>query len=83
MNEPRRGEVGEPDADGVAVGCRRQIADQDSAYVRLHVALRVKRRDVAKDSAANHVCVHAGAADLLAYLIDDEEIDVWKWKARK
>src|SRR3712207_9096902 len=66
----RSGEVGKADARGVAVCLRRQAAHEDEAHLRL-----VLRRGHAESPlATDDVGVHATAADLLADLVNDQQV---------
>ena len=70
LDEAGGGEVRDADAGGVAVGVLRQAADEDETHVRLIFG----RLHLEGPLAADDVGVHAGAADLLADLVDDEQI---------
>ena len=66
-----RGEVGQADAGGVAVRLGGQAANVDQPHGR-HALRRRLRAEGA--FAADHVGIHAGAADVLADLIHDQQI---------
>src|SRR5690606_26345046 len=77
-----RGEVGEADADRVAVRFLGQVADEDPANVGREAALPANAADVAVDRAADDVRIHATAADVLADSIDNHEVDLLERQQR-
>ena len=79
VDEAGGGEVGVADANGVAVGFGGEVADEDAAdeWGGL-VGGFGEGAVVALDAAADDVGIDAGAADVFAHLIYDEEIDFFK-----
>lgn len=75
------GDVGHADADGVAVGLGSEFADEDAADERRGTALAGERTEIAVHAAADDIWIEAGAADVFADAIDDEEIDFLKGEA--
>ncbi len=69
-DEAGGGEVGEADAGRVAVGVARQAAHEDVT----HVGLAGGGVGAQSAFAADDVGVHAGPADVLADLIDDQQV---------
>ena len=70
----RLAELGQPHAHGVAVRLGRQPSQHD----HLHLGKLVIERPMIIELAPHHVGVQAGAADVLADLVDQKDIDVPK-----
>src|SRR5690606_5347030 len=70
VHQPPRGQVGQPDADGVSVALGRQVEHDylvDDGRPRFRFAF--------DPEPAGHVGIHADAADVFAHLFDDKDIE--------